>query len=31
MTCDNLILTLLTEKERAAYITREIQVVDKKV
>ncbi|VDI07950.1 Hypothetical predicted protein [Mytilus galloprovincialis] len=30
MTCDNLILTLLTEKERAAYITREIQVVDKK-
>ncbi|XP_052065714.1 receptor-type tyrosine-protein phosphatase mu-like isoform X2 [Mytilus californianus] len=30
ITYGNLVLTLLTEKERAAYITREIQVEDKK-
>ena len=31
MTLGNLVLTLITEKERAAYITREIAVEDKKV
>lgn len=31
MTVENLVLTLITEKERAAYITREIAVEDKKV
>lgn len=31
MTFGNLVLTLITEKERAAYITREIAVEDKKV
>lgn len=30
MTVENLVLTLITEKERAAYITREIAVEDKK-
>ncbi|XP_076114087.1 receptor-type tyrosine-protein phosphatase gamma-like [Mytilus galloprovincialis] len=30
MTCGNLVLTLQTENERAAYITREIEVEDKK-
>jgi len=31
MTHGNLVLTLVTEKERAAYVTREISVVNKKV
>lgn len=31
MTFGNLVLTLITEKERAAYITREIAVEDTKV
>ena len=31
MTYGNLVLTLLTVKERAAYVTREISVMNKKV
>jgi hypothetical protein len=31
MTHGNLVLTLMTEKERTAYVTREISVVNKKV
>jgi hypothetical protein len=31
MTHGNLVLSLLTEKERTAYLTREIYVVNKKV
>jgi hypothetical protein len=31
MTHGNLVLTLVTERERAAYVTREISVVNKKV
>ena len=31
MTYGSLVLTLVTEKERAAYVTREISVMNKKV